>query len=151
MLATFLATTIKTLENLNYAYVSRDIGHYIDCFRNDLVFTSVSDDDTLNWGVDIEEYVHISMFNQVCKVDLTLYGYEEYPWSGDTTGSTLVLPRQYDLKVNMVPDSIEYRSWGIAEFICLQDSMGEWYVWQWWDYPDPGKDGWSDIKVLFSK
>ena len=78
MLAIFLVTTIKALENLNYAYVSRDIGHYIDCFRNDLVFTSVSDDDTLNWGVDIEEYVHISMFNQVCKVDLTLNGYEEY-------------------------------------------------------------------------
>jgi hypothetical protein len=49
----------------------------------------------------------------------------------------------------MVPDSVEYRAQGTAEFICRQDSTGEWYIWQWWDYPDPGKDGWSDIKVLF--
>ena len=141
----------KALENLNYAYVSRDIGHYLNCFKNDFEFNYLLNGDTLTWGLDTEQEIHQSIFNQVCLSDLTLSGYEEYPWSGDTTGSTLLLPREYDLKVYMVPDSVEYRAQGTAEFICRQDSMGEWYVWQWWDFPDPGKDGWGDIKLLFFK
>ncbi|MCD4700772.1 MAG: hypothetical protein K8S24_02845 [Candidatus Aegiribacteria sp.] len=122
---------------------------YMNCFRNDYEFNYISDSDTLSWGFDTEESIHISMFDQVRRMDLTLSGSEEYPWSGDTTGSTLVLPREYDLKVYMVPDSAEYRALGTAHFICRQDSMEEWYVWQWWDFPDTGKEGWGDIKVLF--
>ncbi len=141
----------KAIENLNYAYVSRDIAHYLNCFRSNFVFYYESNGDTLNWGFDTEESIHISIFNQVCKLELTLSGSEEYPWSADTTGSTLFLPREYDLKVFMVPDSVEYRASGTAHFICRQDSLEEWYVWQWWDYPDPGEEGWSDIKVLFCK
>ena len=141
----------KALENLTYAYVSRDIGHYLNCFKNDFEFYYESNGDTLSWGFDTEQDIHYSLFNQVCKIELALAGYEEYPWSGDTTGSTLVLEREYELKVYMVPGSVEYRALGTAHFICRQDSMEVCYVWQWWDYPDPGKDGWSDIKLLFSK
>lgn len=139
----------KAIENLKLSYYWRSLNGYMNCFRHDLNFTSVSDGDTLNWGFDTEESVHISMFDQVHRVDLTLSGSEEYPWSGDTTGSTLVLPREYDLKVYMVPDSAEHWVLGTAQFICRQDSMEEWYIWQWWDFPDTGKDGWGDIKVLF--
>gem|GEM_PF-1239170 len=141
----------KALENLTYAYVSRDIGHYLNCFKNDFEFSYLLNGDTLTWGLDTEQEIHQSIFNQVCLLNLILSGYEQYTWSGDTTGSTLVLPREYDLKVNMVPDSVEYRAQGTAEFICRPDSIGEWYVWQWWDYPNPGEEGWSDIKLLFSK
>ena len=141
----------KLIENFEFSYITQDIWHYMQCFRIDFEFFYESNGDTLSWGFDTEQEIHQSIFNQVCLLDLTLAGYEEYPWSGDTTGSTLVLPRQYDLKINMVPDSMEYRALGTAEFICRQDSMEEWYLWQWWDYPDPGEDGWSDIKLLFCK
>ena len=142
-------SSYKALENLEFAYVSQDIDHYMKCFRNDFEFNCISNGDTLSWGFDTEESIHISIFYQVCKMYLTLSGSEEYLWSADTTGSTLVLPREYDLKVFIVPDSAEYQALGTAHFICRQDSMDEWYIWQWWDYPDPGKDGWSDIKLLF--
>ncbi len=142
-------SAFKVIENLEYSYVSRDIGHYLNCFRSDFAFYYISNGDTLNWDFDTEMNIHYpSMFWNVNMIELTFSGAEEYPWSGDTTGSTLVLPREYDLKVSL-PDSVEYRALGTAHFICRQDSMGEWYVWQWWDYPDPGKDGWSDIKLLF--
>ncbi len=143
-------SAFKVIENLEYSYVSRDIERYMECFRSDFAFYYTSNGDTLNWGFDTEENIHYpSMFWNVDMIELKLSGSEEYPWSGDTTGSTLVLPREYDLKVYMVPDSAEYRALGTAHFICRQDSMEEWYVWQWRDYPDPGEDGWSDIKVLF--
>ena len=140
----------KLFENFEFSYTSQDIWHYMQCFRIDFEFYYESNGDTLSWGYDTEQDIHYSLFNQVCKMDLTLSGSEEYPWSGDTTGSTLVLPREYDLKVYMVPDSAEHWALGTAQFICRQDSMEEWYVWQWWDFPDPGKDGWGNIKVLFT-
>ena len=138
------------IENLNYAYISQDVGHYMNCFSKDFEFNYISNGDTISWGFVTEMNIHYPfMFLNVDMIELTFSGSEEYPWSGDTTGSTLVLPREYDLKVSMVPDSVEYRALGTAHFICRQDSLDEWYVWQWWDYPDPGKDGWGDIKVLF--
>ena len=140
----------KLIENFEFSYVSQDIWHYMQCFSDDFTFYYESNGDTLNWGYETEQEIHNSMFNQVSKVWLTLLGYDQYPWSGDTTGSTLVLPRDYYLRVFIGPDdSTGTPAYGTAHFICRQDSMEEWYVWQWWDYPDPGKDGWSDIKVLF--
>ena len=136
---------------MEYSYCEQNLNEYLKCIRSDFEFNYVSNGDTLSWGFDTEQNIHISMFNQVSEVWLTVFGFEQYHWSGDTTGSTLVLPREYDLKVFMVPDSVEYRAQGTAEFICRQDSIGEWYVWQWWDYPDTGKNGWSDIKILFCK
>ena len=122
----------------------------MNCFSKDFEFNYISNGDTISWGFVTEMNIHYPfMFLNVDMIELTFSGSEEYPWSGDTTGSTLVLPREYDLKVSMVPDSVEYRALGTAHFICRQDSLDEWYVWQWWDYPDPGKDGWGDIKVLF--
>ena len=53
----------------------------------------MSNGDTLSWGFDTEQEIHQSMFNQIDEVWLTLLGYDQYAWSGDTTGATLVLPR----------------------------------------------------------
>lgn len=139
----------KALENLELAYDLRDMDGYMDCFRNDLEFYSVSNLDTLSWGIDTEEYLHFSMFGYVSGVELTLSGNEEYPWSADTTGSTLVLQREYDLNIFIESDSAEYWASGTAHFVCRQDSLEEWYIWQWWDYPNPETDGWGDIKLLF--
>lgn len=140
----------KALENLELAYYLRDMDGYMNCFRNDFEYISVSDLDTLSWGIDTEESIHISLFYNVDIVELTLAGSEEYPWSSDTTGSTLVFPREYDLNVFIEPDSIEYLASGTTHFICRQDSLEEWYVWQWWDFASPGKNSWSDIKALFN-
>ena len=141
----------KLIENFEFSYTTQDIWHYMQCFRDDFEFNYKSNGDTLSWGFDTEQEIHQSLFNQVCRTDRILAGYEEYPWSGDTTDATLVLSREYVLKVYMVHDSLEYRELGTAHFICRQDSMEEWYIWQWWDYPDPGEEGWGDIKLLFCK
>jgi hypothetical protein len=87
----------KLIENIEFSYISQDIWRYMQCFRIDFEFFHKSNGDTLSWGFDTEQEIHQSIFNQVCLSDLILSGYEEYPWSSDTTGSTLVLPREYDL------------------------------------------------------
>ncbi|NOQ23071.1 MAG: hypothetical protein GQ565_10555 [Candidatus Aegiribacteria sp.] len=138
------------IDNLELSYHYINLNEYILCFRDDFVFYYESSGDTLSWGFDTEQEIHQSMFNQIDEVWLTLLGYDQYPWSGDTTGATLVLPRDYYLRVFIGPDDTTGTpAYGTANFICRQDSMEEWYVWQWWDYPDPGEDGWSDIKLLF--
>ncbi len=136
----------KALENLQFAYISRDIGHYLACFRDDFEFHLQEIDwDDYNgdgvideyWGLDLEEDFHISMFNSsnVTTIDLTLSGISEYPWSGDSTGLSLQLDRTFDLKVYTIEGG--YRASGTALFICREDtSSGEWYIWQWWDLSD---------------
>ena len=135
----------KALENLQYAYVSRDIGHYLDCFRDDFEFhlqeidwDDYDGDGVIDeyWGLDMEEEFHINMFNStnVTTIDLTLSGTQESPWTGDSTGQALQLSRTFDLKVFAEPQG--FMASGTALFICREDSTGEWYIWQWWDYSD---------------
>lgn len=140
----------KSIANLELSYHYLNLNEYIRCFRSDFEFNYKSNGDTLSWGYDTEQEIHQLMFNQVDEVWLTVLGNDQYPWSGDTTGATLVLPRDYYLRVFIGPDdSTGTPAYGTAHFICRQDSMEEWYVWQWWDFPDTGKEGWGDIKVLF--
>ncbi len=140
----------KLIENFEISYTTQNIWRYMQCFRDDFEFNYMSNGDTLSWGFDTEQEIHQSMFNQIDRVWLTLSGSEQYTWSGDTTGATLVLPRDYYLRIFIgLDDSTSAPAYGTAEFICRQDSMEEWYVWQWWDYPDPERDGWGDIKELF--
>jgi hypothetical protein len=136
----------KVLKNLEYAYVSRDLTHYTDCFRSDFEFhlLEVDWDDYDGdgyideyWGQDLEEEFHQIMFSSVTAIELTLTGTQESPWSGDSTGQALQLPRTFDLKVYTDgAHTTGYRAAGSALFICRPDSTGEWYVWQWWDYSD---------------
>ena len=145
-------SVLMLMDNLELSYHYINFNEYLKCFRSDFEFNYMSNGDTLTWGLDTEQEIHQSMFNQIDDVWLTLLGNDQYSWSGDTTGSTLVLPRDYYLRVFIGPDdSTGTPAYGTAHFICRQDSMEEWYVWQWWDYPDPGRDGWSDIKLLFCK
>jgi len=140
----------KLIENFEYSYTTQDIGNYMQCFRSGFEFYYESSGDTLSWGFETEQEIHQSMFNQVDRICLEFSGTEQYPWSGDTTECTVLLPREYDLAIFAgLDDSTCIEAYGTAEFICRRDSAGEWYIWQWWDYPDPEKDGWSDLKVLF--
>ncbi|OPL20031.1 MAG: hypothetical protein AVO35_00810 [Candidatus Aegiribacteria sp. MLS_C] len=133
----------KVLKNLQYAYVSRDIGHYLDCFRDDFEFHLLEidwddyDGDGIideYWGLDLEEAFHEVMFNNVSTIELTLSGDSQSPWTGDSTGQSLQLTRTFDLKVYTSDDPPEgFRASGEALFICRPDSTGEWYIWQWWD------------------
>ncbi len=137
----------KVLENLEYAYISRDIGHYLACFRDDFEFhlqeidwDDYDGDGTVDtyWGLDLEEQFHILMFNNVSSISLTLSGTQQSIWTGDSTGLSLQLPRTFDLKVYTNEAQSEgYRASGSALFICREDSStGEWYIWQWWDLSD---------------
>lgn len=136
----------KVLENLEYAYISRDLGHYMSCFREDFEFHLLEidwNDYTNNgiideyWGIDLEEQFHETMFNSVSAIELVLSGVHESPWTGDSTGQSLQLIRTFDLKVYTdEAQSQGYRATGDALFICREDSTGEWYIWQWWDQSD---------------
>lgn len=136
----------KVLKNLEYAYTSRDIGHYLSCFRDDFEFhlleidwADYNGDGTIDefWGLDNEERFHLSMFNSVSAIELSLSGTQESPWTGDSTGQSYQLPRTFDLKVYTDgAHTTGYRASGSALFICREDSTGEWYVWQWWDQSD---------------
>ncbi len=133
----------KVLENMEYAYISRDINHYMACLRSDFEFHLLEtdwEDYTGNgvideyWGIDLEEEFHIAMFNAVTAIELNLIGEAEYPWTGDPSGLSLALPRTFDLKVYTDgAHSTGFRASGSALFICREDSEGEWYIWQWWD------------------
>jgi len=134
----------KALENLQYAYVSRDIDHYLDCFRDDFEFhlqeidwDDYDGDGVIDeyWGLDMEEEFHIKMFDNVFSIDLTLSGTQQSPWTGDSTGQALQLSRTFDLKVyTNEAHSQGFMASGSALFICRVDSStGEWYIWQWWD------------------
>ncbi len=136
----------KVLKNLEYAYISRDLDHYTDCFREDFEFhllevdfDDYDGDGILDefWGKSLEEEFHEVMFTQVTAIELTLTGTQESPWSGDSTGVALALPRTFDLKVYTDgAHTTGYRASGSALFICRPDTTGEWYVWQWWDQSD---------------
>ncbi len=131
----------KVLKNLEYAYISMDIDHYMACFRSDFEFHLLEidwDDYTGNgeideyWGLAKEEQFHIAMFNALSSIELTLSGDSEFPWTGDPTNMSLALPRTFDLKVYTVGIN-GYCASGSALFICREDETGEWYIWQWWD------------------
>jgi len=136
----------KALKNLEYAYISRDLAHYTACFREDFEFHLLEidwadyDGDQIideYWGKSLEEEFHETMFAQVSAIELTLTGTQESPWSGDSTGMSLALPRTFDLKVYTDgAHTTGYRASGSSLFICREDSTGEWYVWQWWDQSD---------------
>lgn len=133
----------KVLKNLEFAYISRDIDHYTALLRDDFEFFLLETDwddydgdgiTDQSWGIDKEEQVHAAMFNNVAAIELTLQGEQEMQWAGDPTGQSLALPRTFDLKVYLDDaHSTGFRASGTALFICRPDSLGEWYIWQWFD------------------
>lgn len=144
-------STYKLLENLAYSYTGFELNEYLNCLHENYEFMYFSGTDTLSWGLDTEHSITDSLFSQACQIDLSLNGTQEYPWDEDTTGATMILLRDYSMKVYMHPaHSIEYSASGTAEFYCLQDSMGEWSLWRMWDHTESGAEGWTDIKLLFS-
>lgn len=139
----------KVIDNLQLAYVNRDLARYIACFRSDFEFHLLEVDwedytgdgqiDTY-WGLDQEEAGHENMFNAVEQIELTLLGNLEYPDMSDPTGQSWVLPRTFDLKVYTQlsgPGGVQgYRASGEAMFVCRTDSLGEWYIWKWYDHSE---------------
>lgn len=139
----------KVIENLEYAYMFRDIDHYSDCFRDDLEFVFLQEGDTVSWGMDTEMAVHGLMFENVAGIELTLSGTSQSPWAGDSTGLSLQLPRNFDLKIYTDGDQPQgYRASGVAVFVCREDSTGQWYVWKWYDTPGEW-GGWGELKAMF--
>ncbi len=149
----------KVIENLEYAYNARDIDLYMSCFREDFEFHLLWFDPHGNsakqdsfWGYDIEELYHQNMFAYVNSIALTIYGTSESPWTGDSTGLSLQLPRTFDLKVYTNEAQSEgFRAAGSALFICRQDTTDDqWYIWQWWDLSDTKESStWGEIKAMF--
>lgn len=137
----FCDSGYKVLENLEYAYKSRDIDRYLDCFRDDFEFMLLecdwadydgdgqTDD---SWGLDLEEKFHRTMFDGVQSIELSLEGNNQGTPYGQ--GQELFI-RQFDLKV-YTSASQGYRASGEAHFICAQDSTDEWYVHIWEDHSE---------------
>jgi hypothetical protein len=140
----------KVIENLRYAYITMDVELYMSCFRDDFEFWSLYMQQDTCWGYEFEELCHQNMFNYAEIIELQFWGDAEYPWSGDSTGQSLALIRQFDLKVYLNPYS-GYRGSGNAFFICKPDSSGEWYIWKWYDQSDTREaTTWGTIKEQFS-
>jgi hypothetical protein len=136
----------KVVENLKFSYTARDITRYLDCFRDDFEFHLLEvdyddydgdgEEDTY-WGLDLEEQFTTMMFDLVTSIELTMWGGAEYPWSGDPTGETIVVTRQFDLKVYTDGSGTQgYRATGNVDFWCKPDSTGQYYIWCWWDYSE---------------
>ena len=139
----------KVIENLRYAYITTDLELYMNCFRDDFEFWPVPVQQDSFWGYDLEEYFHQSMFDYVELIELQFLGETEYSWSGDSTGQSLALIRQFDLKVYL-DFSNGYYAAGGSLFICRPDSTGEWYVWKWFDQSFTKEiDSWGNIKTMF--
>jgi len=133
----------KVIANLQTAYVARDINRYLDCFTSDFEFillevdwADYDGDGTIDhsWGLDTEDQFTDAMFDQVNHIELTMWGGFEYPWAGDSTGTTMDIGRQFDLKVYTDQAGTQgYRATGQAEFYCTQDSTGQYRIWKWID------------------
>ena len=139
----------KVIENLRYAYITMDLELYMSCFRDDFEFWPIPVQQDSFWGYDIEEQFHQNMFDYVELIELQFWGDAEYPWTGDSTGQSLVLVRVFDLKVYI--DLFNgYIASGSALFICRPDSTGEWHVWKWFDQSDTKEfSTWGTIKAMF--
>ncbi len=150
----------KVIENLEYAYNTMDIDLYMSCFRDDFEFHLLwwynhhgkpAKQDSF-WGYTVEEQFHQNMFAYVDSIELTIEGTQESPWSGDSTGQSYQLHRNFDLKVYTdLAQTGCYRASGSAPFICRRDTTDDqWYVWQWWDLSQT-KDWttWGQIKAMF--
>ncbi len=149
----------KVIENLEYAYNTMDIDLYMSCFREDFEFHlpwynphgCPAKQDSF-WGYALEEQFHQNMFAVVHAIDLVIIGSQESPWTGDSTGMSLQLPRTFDLKVYLDEAHTEgLRASGSALFICRQDTTDDqWYVWQWWDLSDTKERvTWGILKTMF--
>ena len=161
-------TAASVVDSLLSAYNAMDVESYLACFRDDFRYHFLLSEWGQHWtepwpegwwGLVAEAAFHEVMFDQDIIVELTLSGTQESEWSGDTTGASMSLPRTFDLKI--YTDSTGYRATGSALFICRQDSLDAWYVWQWWDISQTCEglfDGlpmpleantWSYIKYFF--
>ncbi len=134
----------KVIENLEYAYIAKDIDLYMSCFRDDFEFHLLETDwadydgdgetDTF-WGLDLEEQFTDFMFDSVDQIQLTLDGTLDYRWSGGGEDTTYrELPRQFNLQVYI--GSGGFQATGTARFICHPDSTGEYYIYRWYDESD---------------
>ncbi len=163
------------VDSLASAYVGMDLASYVACFRDDFEFhrlqyewdglRSGASTDTTSWGLELETALHEAMFDSVIGIELTLEGDDETPWSGDSTGASLLLTREFDLKVYTGDEQTTgYHATGMALFICRRDSEGSWYVWQWYDQSDTCFGGsvlprggpreratWGAIKLLWTE
>jgi hypothetical protein len=142
----FCDSAWKVLKNLEYSYQSKDLDHYLSCFRDDFEFHLLEvdwddyDGDGIideYWGLDLEDAFHEAMFGFVDVIDLTLSGTAEWPWPGDSTFQSWELQRTFSLKVYYTIPGSPYegsQASGTALFICRKDTTtGEWYIWQWYD------------------
>lgn len=139
----------KVIENLRYAYITMDLELYMSCFMDDFEFWPLFAQQDSFWGYDIEEQFHQNMFDCVEIIELQFWGDTEYSWTGDSTGQSLALVRQFELKVYIDLFNGFIASGG-AIFICRPDSTGEWYVWKWFDQSDTKEiSTWGAIKAMF--
>lgn len=146
----------KVLQNLRYAYVSRNSDIYQGCFRDDFEFHmpaefwadySLPPDGVPDsfWGLEIEMASAELLFGSVESIELDFSGGSDSIWSEDPSGQSWSLVRDFDLRLTAGSDSAG--SYGSQEYICRQDSTGHFYIWQWWDNSSPDAPWcWTELK-----
>jgi hypothetical protein len=135
----FCDSAYKVLENLELAYKSMDLEHYLMCFREDFEFFLLEADwddydgdgvEDQSWGLDLEEQFHEQLFEGGIVDNITLSLSIPDP---QQYGQGQLFQCNFDLKVYK-PDGSGWQASGQADFLCLQDSVsGEWLIWKWYD------------------
>lgn len=136
----------KVVANLQLAYERKDIDRYMECLDPEFEFLLLETDwkdytgngqIDESWGIDIEEEFTGNMFasDNADVVELVIEGNSEYPWYGDSLGTTLELVRSFDLKVYYYLEGEQqgYRASGQAIFRCKPNDNGDYVIWQWED------------------
>jgi len=149
----------KVISNLEYSYLSRDIYLYHDCFSEDFEFFMPEefwadyDGDGLTdscWGIDTEMALTEALFESIKNVNISLSGGFDFLWSGDSTGTTWWLSREFDLVIYPTLSPADSMSaYGTQEFLVRTDSAGIFHIWRWWDYSDPEAPFcWTELKGI---
>lgn len=146
----------KVMANLQYSYTARDIDVYFDCFSEDFEFFMPAefwadyDGDGVTdscWGLDVEMTLAEALFDSVDDIDLSLSGGFDSLWSGDSTGTTWQLSRDFDLVIIPSFSADSFSAYGTQEFLLRPDSAGIFHIWKWWDYSNPDAPHcWTELK-----
>jgi len=128
------------LQNLQTAWETEDIDLLADCFREDfehhlleIYWDDFNGDGIIDslWGLDYELLLAQSIFDDADSIRFDLAGGNAFPWTGDSTGQTMQMPRELSREIfTSGGSSLEEMS---VLFLCRPDDQGDWYVWQWWD------------------
>ncbi len=133
----------KAVENLDYAYNTMDLNLVNMTLSEDFTHQfAVGSPPGIVWDRAQEMEWFADLFEVFSAIDMTFSGSAEWPWSGDSTGQSLELPRAFNVIAYYQSSSGPYEgriASGNEQYICRPDSDDEWHIWyqvsaqeNWW-------------------